>query len=650
MRQVRLAGRWLVLSALLWGLVAGASAQVNTIAIGEEIRSAGSGFIDFEIVLVENQTVEISLRSDDFDTLIEVLDVEGDLIASDDDSGEGLDSLLEFTPQVSGVYTLRVRSFGAGADGSFTLGVHSIEGAVAAPGHFIAVNEEQTVSVAGSVDFSIDLRAGETVIFSAESDTIDPVMEVFDPSNTAVASDDDGGEGLNALLEFTPLQTGLYTVQIRTFDTSQTGDLTFSVMEPIIDARSADLTVGESFAGRLATGQQELTVFLAGSQTFDIRLASADFDPTLTLLDSEGNQVAFNDDANDSLNSHIIFTPNSNGLFTMVVSSFGGDASGSFTLTVARREAVEGLPISIGEELTDVASGRVVYEIRLVEDDTIAIALSSDDFDPALELQDAEQRIIRTDDDGGQGLQAFINFTAPRSGIYFIVVDSFASEPNGSYTLSVQVPVDAGGPIAYGETLLIDPLNAVNTTFTFQGQAGDVVDISVVSTGDEDSRLFLFDESDNQVAEDDDGGPGTNPFIRRAELPVSGTYTIQVQGFGETPLATSFEIMLEQTELISLNDGAVTINSAEVEREIIALDVQAGTTYTLVVDADRTAESSLFVSLNQEDGFSFRNFSAANFDSITFVFTPEESGTLTIDFNYSAFSEEGVIFTVKAGS
>jgi len=71
--------------------------------------------------------------------------------------------------------------------------------------------------------------------------------------------------------------------------------------------------------------------------------------------------------------------------------------------------------------------------------------------------------------------------------------------------------------------------------YVFEGEAGDVVTISMVATaGRLDSVLFLLDPNGFQIADNDDAvvGEGTDSLISEFTLPESGRYTIVATHFG----------------------------------------------------------------------------------------------------------------------
>ncbi len=76
----------------------------------------------FAIDLVAGQQVELLMRSPDADAFLTVTDADDTAVASDDDSGGGLDAQLTFTAPADGRYEIAT-SFLGDAAGSFSLGV-----------------------------------------------------------------------------------------------------------------------------------------------------------------------------------------------------------------------------------------------------------------------------------------------------------------------------------------------------------------------------------------------------------------------------------------------------------------------------------------------------------------------------------------------
>jgi len=83
------------------------------------------GVIDiYTMEMTAGQTVVISLDSNDFDPLIEVMSPGGAVVADDDDSGGDLNALLTFTASVAGEYVIGVTSYALeDGEGAYTLSV-----------------------------------------------------------------------------------------------------------------------------------------------------------------------------------------------------------------------------------------------------------------------------------------------------------------------------------------------------------------------------------------------------------------------------------------------------------------------------------------------------------------------------------------------
>ena len=133
--------------------------------------------------------------------------------------------------------------------------------------------------------------------------------------------------------------------------------------------------------------------------------------------------------------------------------------------------------INPGDSVTDTASENVDYTIDLEAEQTVSISLESDDFDTLIEVRDSSGTMITSDDDGGDGLNSQLLFSAPDTDTYTLVVTSFSGSPDGEYTLSVEESsVNAefdGGTLVAGESVTIESANAPLIRFEFEGTQGD---------------------------------------------------------------------------------------------------------------------------------------------------------------------------------
>jgi hypothetical protein len=175
---------------------------------------------------------------------------------------------------------------------------------------------------------------------------------------------------------------------------------------------------------------------------------------------------------------------------------------------------------------------------------TIQIDVMSAAFDAYAILEDDNGARLATDDDGGDGLDARIVYTLPRSGNYRIFANTYRANRYGQYSIrltSLSSGVLGGGvgtgpgmmgTLGRGQTVsgrltMSDPrLNggSVYHAYTYMGVAGETVVIEVISS-DFDAYAIIQDGDGNNLAQDDDSGDGLNARLVFT-LPYTGTYRI----------------------------------------------------------------------------------------------------------------------------
>lgn len=218
--------------------------------------------------------------------------------------------------------------------------------------------------------------------------------------------------------------------------------------------------------------------------------------------------------------------------------------------------AQDAATIAIGDTVNgtlDEANRRGVFVFAGEADQAVMITLTSDDFDAYLVLQDASGEVLAEDDDSGGRLNAQITFTLPAAAEYTILATSlreYSSDgaffQGGEFTLTLegdaapqpaeptQEPREPGNTTAEGEAIAIGDsvtttLEAPEALFTFDGQAGQQVTVSVTSVAF-DAFIRLLLPGGDVLAEDDDSAGRLNPEVS-VTLPESGTYTIVVTSF-----------------------------------------------------------------------------------------------------------------------
>jgi hypothetical protein len=95
----------------------------------------------------------------------------------------------------------------------------------------------------------------------------------------------------------------------------------------------------------IPTGQKgfarDYAIAAQKDERLEITVKAESFDTVLSLLDSKGEVIAENDDANsEGTNSMIFFKVIQSGNYTVRVSSFGGSSGGKFNLIVNKLRIV----------------------------------------------------------------------------------------------------------------------------------------------------------------------------------------------------------------------------------------------------------------------------------------------------------------------
>jgi hypothetical protein len=190
------------------------------------------------------------------------------------------------------------------------------------------------------------------------------------------------------------------------------------------------------------------------------------------------------------------------------------------------------------------------YRFEATEGQRLLLTAEATDFDTYLIVGRQVGPVLdelKSDDDGGEETNSRLRFTAPRSGSYLVLVQSYSEEGMGPFSVSLApapAPTTGGSrSISIGGTeegVLADTDNEDDETgrfydeYTFRGRAGQRVQVDL--TSDEfDAYLELgrLDGCDfTSITTDDDGGEGTGARIRHV-LEDDGEYVIRAMPYSD---------------------------------------------------------------------------------------------------------------------
>jgi len=228
----------------------------------------------------------------------------------------------------------------------------------------------------------------------------------------------------------------------------------------------------------------------------------------------------------------------------------------------AQRVALNGAPISgtLTEESNVLPEDNSYFNSYTFDGragQQVVIEMTSTDLDAYLILLAPDGTSIAQDDDSAGGTNSRLVATLPADGTYTILANTYSAGETGNYNLRIAteagatprperpntIPSQQVGVILQEEGTLgpdsqvLREDGSLYEEYTFQGQQGQTVTISMTST-EFDTYLILFDPSGQVLEQNDDicdtsSQECTNSEIV-IELPSDGTYTILANAYDNT--------------------------------------------------------------------------------------------------------------------
>ncbi|PZO41088.1 MAG: peptidase S1 [Pseudanabaena frigida] len=182
------------------------------------------------------------------------------------------------------------------------------------------------------------------------------------------------------------------------------------------------------------------------------------------------------------------------------------------------------------------------YQFQGQAGQSVVIEMRGTGIDPYLVLFDPNGRKVAEDDDGAGGKNAKIVITLPTTGKYTLYANSYEVGEAGSFTLSGSISNNFTAESTSDRGILLQKNGVLGTqsrvfardgslfdTFSFNGQAGQVVQIELVSS-DFHPYLVLF-APNSKVLSENNGLPSRSQATMTLELPFTGTYRTIVNAY-----------------------------------------------------------------------------------------------------------------------
>lgn len=479
------------------------------------------------------------------------------------------------------------------------------------------------------------------------------------------------------------------------------GLLSVALVFPALAQDETELSANEPTSVRLdPNGPTELLYRSSSDDVITITVRSLEepgvVDPTVELVDANGRRLAFNDDHNTARDELTRFDSAIEGIeiigpaeYTVRVTSFTGAAEGNLEVTVeSGAEPVENPdePNEPSEPIEQPAQqnnggdfetqnisdnipegGDFEYEFDAAAGQVVTITVRSLDnsLDPRVRLlNSAGDELAKNDDheDDDESLASYdsriLGFEIPDDDTYTVIITGFAGT-GGDFDLTVE-----GGD----EPSVVEPIDDNNNNNSNQGEgetevleieassdepyiheidveAGDVYTFTVVATDGTDSRIFVDDSDENNVASNDDHGTGnedigfTDASIENFVFQYDDTYTLYIdEATGETG---EFELIIEQVASgAPLGEGEydIQVDSLRPQGEYLyEFEAEEGTYVTLTVrslseqldpQVALIDESGDLLAFNDDHG-GITDTALGRLDGQVTNFYIEESGTYT---------------------
>lgn len=180
---------------------------------------------------------------------------------------------------------------------------------------------------------------GEPLIIDVHSDAFDAYLSVFGPDGSLLEQVDDGPEGLDPRLVFTPAAEGAHLLVVSGYGPHDVGPFTISVARaevedaqplPLPGRVEAEVRGSEPADPEIGYGSARSFLMVVDERALvRLRAESSEIDTVLAVFDRYG-WLDQNDDAGGSTNSELLLEL-SPGRYRVAVAAWGG-GTGTFTL------------------------------------------------------------------------------------------------------------------------------------------------------------------------------------------------------------------------------------------------------------------------------------------------------------------------------
>ena len=485
--------------------------------------ATATGSVNFAMNAINNSGV---------DTYLTIYNSEFIEIAHDDDSGSGLNSLVNISVNANAIYYIKATAYGSGT-GAYRISANNLDNQNTAPGASFAtaINLTRAAPIAGTISTALEAdyykylgTATGSVNFAMTANNnsgVDTYLTIYNSEFIEIAHDDDSGSGLNSLVSISVNANAIYYIKATAYG-SGTGDYQVSATVETNDdvGGSLDATATLlSFTGNVAIQSKnigsglDVDVFRLTADVegiFEIAVTPSNalaLAPVIEVIRNDGTTLLVFSSANAGVSAFALpFLTLGQQVYVRVS---GAGSTGNYTLQVTKPAAVvdfyannystatSSLPVGIITLSSGANSGSLTNANMVIESATdvdvfsfttnrsgpIEVSVSKEvgsNLDTIVSILDASGNVFEFNDDSNGTTNSTVVFQANNNTLYYIRVSGYGGT-TGRFDISVTDLITTA--VAETDGTGTDLTHATDLTFvansaSFQG--------NISSAGDQD--------------------------------------------------------------------------------------------------------------------------------------------------------------------
>jgi len=431
--------------------------------------------------------IVLRMGSPAFNPWIRLFGPDGKEVAT---AGSGVSGFLnvDMTTQATnaGTYTVVVGSFSGNVTGSYVLNLAKPGAVFVAPGDEggpMTNGWKHTGNLdLGDLDvWTFDANAGDNIVLRMGSTNYNPFIRLYGPDGKTVATAGSGVSGfLNVEVATQATNSGTYTVVASSFSGNSTGNYILNLAQPgspVFVApgdEGGPMTNGWKHLGNIDLGDLDVWTFDANPRdTLVFRMGATNYNPWIRLYGPGGKLVVTAGSGVSGVHDQSFsVTATNGGAYTVIATSFNGNAIGVYLLNMARMPGTFSVaPNDEGGVLFGNLSQNGTIDIgdmdiwHFGECRGQAVTLScqklSGTFTPRIRLYARDGTLLAS---AASTPTATLVYSATNSSIYTAIVDGNGVNDTGAYLLTGN---------GFTDELNLCPLIVTSTTnFDFAGTGG----------------------------------------------------------------------------------------------------------------------------------------------------------------------------------